>query len=489
MPRPELEVLEGRVRWRVEHGDALSLLRSEPADSHDALVTDPPAGIGFMGRDWDKNKGDRMRWIAWLTEIAGEGLRCLKPGAYGLVWALPRTSHWTGMALEDAGFEVRDCIHHAFGTGFPKSLNVGGGRGTALKPAHEHWWLVRKPLVGTVAENIAEHGTGALNVDACRVAHASAADHAAHDKQVQAIKARGGSMEGSWANTSDLSGANDVSDAGRWPPNLLLSHSDCRRVGTTEVKASPTWDTPNRDTAPSAFTGERVSKVRHGGSTSFAMQQGRCHADTEAVPVWECSEDCPVRLMDGQSGDLHAGGNTTGATALSLPCDSGGASRFFPQFSRSGLDDVEPFFYAAKPSRAERDLGLELFRARSGAEATDSKEGQTRLESPRSGSGRNGGARNIHPTVKSIELMRWLCRLVTPPGGLVADWFTGSGTTGCAALLEGLRFYGCEMNDTDTEPFVSIARARLTHITGGDFSPREALRSPEAPRQRALFGT
>lgn len=221
-------VLSGEKRWTVVQGDALEQLKTLPDECIDAVVTDPPAGIGFMGKEWDSPRGGRVPWIEWLTEILKEALRVLKPGGHALVWALPRTSHWTGTAIEQAGFEIRDCIQHLVGSGFPKSLNVskaidaaagveretvgskrlggnacipckdkGGtygvgvgtapaqdvpitapatdaakqwdGWGTALKPGHECWWLARKPLNGTVAQNVCTHGTGGLNIAATRV--------------------------------------------------------------------------------------------------------------------------------------------------------------------------------------------------------------------------------------------------------------------------------------------------------------------------------
>ena len=107
------------------HSDCLEALKAMPDNSIDSIVTDSPAGIGFMGKDWDKDKGGRDNWIAWMQEIVQEAFRVVKPGAHALVWALPRTSHWTATAWENAGFEVRDSISHVFGSGFPKSMDIG----------------------------------------------------------------------------------------------------------------------------------------------------------------------------------------------------------------------------------------------------------------------------------------------------------------------------------------------------------------------------
>jgi len=246
------------------------------------------------------------------------------------------------------------------------------GWGTALKPAHEPIVVARKPLDSTVSENVLAHGTGALNIDGTRVAYASEADFAKLAAGVQAIKARGGSMENSWKNSSDLSGANDASTIGRWPPNILLNHSP------------------------------------------------ECGA--------ECAEDCPVPEMDRQG-------------------DKDGASRFFPCFK-----------YEAKAGRKERERGCESLPVKTGAQAVDREEGSDGLNSPRAGAGRTAAAvRNSHPTVKPVELMRWLVKLVTPPNGTVLDPFTGSGTTGMACMLESFQFVGFEQS----AEYIAIAEARI----------------------------
>ena len=249
--------------------DCLEALKSLPDNSVDLLCTDSPAGIAFMGKSWDENKGGRDKWIEWLKEIMVEAKRVLKPGAHGFVWALPRTSHWTAMALENAGFEIRDCIVHTFSSGFPKSHNVGlkidkmngmpdrghriavanrnhpdgtlepngefipayeaktengkkwEGWGTALKPACEYWWMIRKPLgEKTVAENVLKWGTGALNIDDARIPYSSENDI------VKDVPHAGWNSGGGGANTYGLkpypiyAKANPV---GRFPANLLCS--------------------------------------------------------------------------------------------------------------------------------------------------------------------------------------------------------------------------------------------------------------------------
>jgi site-specific DNA-methyltransferase (adenine-specific) len=491
-----VDVLEGRARWCVELGDCLDVLRSIPDASVDALVCDPPSGIAFMGSHWDTDKGGRDHWVAWLADRMREAFRVMKPGAHGAVWALPRTSHWAAYALENAGFEICDRKAHIFGSGFPKSVNVvesaiaagrpypnanpeayelaewmranRAGFGTALKPAVEDWWIVRKPRRDTIVRTLREHGTGAINIDACRVPHASQADLDAHAAGVAAIKARGGSMDGSWKNSSDLSGASDVTSLGRWPSHLLLSHAEgCELVGTKRVKAPPPWaqggfslerlaDEIKAETrAPSTFTGPLTSTVHYADGEGF-----------ELVDDWQCVDGCPVKLLDEQSGATTGHRSATSderverenmvlgvglgvRTPENSYDDEGGASRYFTTFA--------PFFYTTKAKRADREKGCEHLPERTAGELTKSKEGAARLASPRTGAGRLGGRRNSHPTVKSTDLMRWIVRLVTPPNGIVLDPFTGSGSTGVACSAEGARFIGVE-----AEPeYVTIARARI----------------------------
>jgi hypothetical protein len=267
--------------------DCLTALKAMPDNSIDSLVTDPPAGISFMGKDWDKDKGGRDQWVAWMTEVMAECLRVMKPGAHGLVWAIPRTSHWTATALENAGFEVRDVITHHFGSGFPKSLDISKaidkaagakrevvstrktkdirtkisepnvdnqpkfapgsptlymeyketapatpeakqwqGFGTALKPASEHWILVRRPCSEkTVAANVLKWGCGGLNIDASRIEGKPRTTHA--DGNFQS-KTKNTEVYGEFGL-----GYQCPEPQGRWPSNALFSHNDdCELVGS-----------------------------------------------------------------------------------------------------------------------------------------------------------------------------------------------------------------------------------------------------------------
>lgn len=385
------------------HGEALQKLKEIPAESVDAMVTDPPAGISFMGKAWDGDKGGRKQWISWMSELLTEASRVLKPGAHALVWALPRTSHWTATALEDAGFEIRDVVLHLFGSGFPKSLDVGkamdkavnaereivgkaenfgaskledgknafgdyegkwnitapatdsakqwDGWGTALKPASEHWILARKPLSEpTVAANVLKWGTGGINIDKSRIgiSHAdSQAMKRVNTPNSGRMKSGGGLQGSKTFSRSNPTGALDTTK-GRWPANVTLSHTkNCQLVGTYATKGY----------AINRFT-DGAKPFGGGAGHPFESEHQK-----ETVEVWACVPECAVRILDNQSGNLQSGFMKPGqsrkaskgkggyhdgfpdeATEMGTHGDSGGASRFF---------------YVAKPSRAERELGLD----------------------------------------------------------------------------------------------------------------------------------
>jgi len=292
-----------------------------------------------MGKKWD--------YDVPTVDVWAEVLRVLKPGGHLLAFAGTRTQHRMAVRIEDAGFEIRDMIAWVYGSGFPKSHNLDGnwaGWGTALKPALEPITVARKPLSdGTVAANVLEHGTGAINVDGCRVEGAMTGTWGA--RQASSIGYGGTDPDGYQTQQHP---------AGRWPANLIHDGSD-------EVV----------------------------GLFPAARSSGGGGVDRNAHDT--CVYSGGWGLHDNSAGQYH---------------DSGSAARFF---------------YCAKASKADREQG------------------------------------NRHPTVKPTELMRYLCRLVTPPGGVVLDPFMGSGSTGKAALLEGFGFIGIERE----AEYLEIARGRI----------------------------
>jgi DNA modification methylase len=506
---------------RLFHGDCREVLRQLADASVDSVVTDPPYELGFMGKAWD------AQGVAYDVALWREVLRVLKPGGHLLAFGGTRTYHRLACAVEDAGFEVRDSIHWLYGSGFPKSLDVSKaidkqrydraevyevtawvraardaagvtnaqidaafgfsgmaghwtssasqpavptleqvptllevlgvaldevpdrvrrllwdlngrkgqpgenwlkrevtgqhdtgapaqtwtikyagrgddtpkerrdkaatpeveqwqGWGTALKPAHEPVVVARKPLVGTVAANVLAHGTGALNIDGCRVGM---------DGGTAGCTA--GPSNGILGDGLNGDFGKPVDGLGRWPANVVLG--------------------------------------------------------PEAAEV-----------LDRQSGD-----------------DEAGASRFFTVAGFTD-DDLTSFRYVAKPDRAERNAGLDGLPEK--VTNTDTPPGTLGSNSPRAEANRNGAAQNFHPTVKPLDLMRWLVRLVTPPGGTVLEPFAGSGTTLAAAVLEGFDAVGIELTD-DYLPLIegrvrwAEAEARFGPVT----APTKVRKDAGAP--------
>jgi site-specific DNA-methyltransferase (adenine-specific) len=369
------------MRVDLRHGDCVDLMRAMPECSVDSIVTDPPYELSFMGKTWDG------AGIAYSLDMWREALRVLKPGGHLFAFGGTRTYHRMACAIEDAGFEIRDSIHWLYGSGFPKSLNVGKqdgceaweGWGTALKPAHEPVVVARKPLSGTVAGNVLVWGTGGLNIDGCRVGT---------DENTGRPPGRVPTEGWGLAKRTETSEAHA---SGRWPANIVL---DGAAAAALDQQSGPAG---SNSTTPRA----------RGASDLFGEwgEQGHVTQDTRA---------------------------------------SGGASRFFTQ-ADFGPDDW-PFVYQAKPSKRERNAGLDGLPEREWKEQ-GFRDNETTHLSPRAGAGRTSANANHHPTVKPVALMRHLVRLVTPPGGTVLDPFAGSGTTLVAAVLEGMHAIGCEMTD------------------------------------------
>jgi site-specific DNA-methyltransferase (adenine-specific) len=417
--------------FNIHIGDNQLILPTLPDNSVDSIVTDPPYELGFMGKRWDATG------IAYNVEMWRECLRVLKPGGHLLAFSGSRTYHRMAVAIEDAGFQIRDQIMWVYGSGFPKSLNIGkaidkaagaerevvgegrystrrpretvsaqitysdgigtynsslvtapataeaevwDGWGTALKPAHEPIVLARKPLVGTVANNVLTHGVGGINIDGCRVGYSDD-----YDKKHQEDIRKG---TGTFFGGNGVAVSPQIDMQGRFPANFI-----------------------------------------HDGSEEIL----ELFPDTKNVS----------KGIRGRGSDIYAGGkgfaNTLAEVGQEVGYgDSGSAARFF---------------YCAKASKKDRNEGLDRFADK---------------EVHRYGAGIGEGLtpnapandKNHHPTVKPTDLMRYLCRLITPPNGVVLDPFTGSGSTGKAALLEGFNFIGIEQSPE----YAEIAQARIEHV-------------------------
>jgi len=412
----EVGSMSGKESIQLKLGNCLDVLKTLPDNSVDSIVTDPPYGLsaarnsgksskgGFMGKKWDYDVPSKEIWI--------ECLRVLKHGGHLLAFGGTRTYHRLVVQIEDAGFEIRDQIQWLYGTGFPKSHNISkaidksagverevvgrnpnsrekcdksntlyesgtvgktdyitkpatleakkwDGWGTALKPANEPICLARKPLKEkTIAANVIEHGTGALNIDGCRI-ETDEKLVAGGPLRTNSGDERNGAALGMFQDGTPNTYKQNQS--GRFPANVILDEE----AGAILDKQAPTVGNMmnvNRKTTTTGGTGNS----------------------------WTTSSK-----NEGDSNGFYDG--------------LGGASRFF---------------YCAKASKSERNTGLE---------------------------------QNNHPTVKPVKLMRYLCRLITPPNGTVLDPFMGSGTTGIGAMLERFDFIGIEME----EEYLKIAEARI----------------------------
>lgn len=361
-------------------GDNMTVLRDWPDACVDSVVTDPPYGLSFMAKKWDYDVPSVEQWK--------EVLRVMKPGAFLLSFGGTRTYHRLVCNIEDAGFEIRDQIQWLFGSGFPKSLNLGEGRGTALKPANEPICLARKPLDGTNVQNVLKYGTGALNIDVCRIEASARPNREVHALRDD-VKYTGNSYEGRVdGNSLQSSKAIGTTDQGRWPANVI--HDGSEEVVNLFPQSSG--------------------------------QQADVKGTEPSVPAKNTYGEYGRKAMDARG-------------------DSGSAARFF---------------YCAKTSREERDMGLRGMQAEQRDDTR--KEGR-----PGSNNPRNRGVQlraNNHPTVKPLALMQYLCRLITPPNGVVLDPWCGSGSTCIAAAKENFNYIGIELD----ERYAEMSRLRIKAV-------------------------
>lgn len=404
------------MTWNIINGNSAEILKTYPDNTFDCVVTDPPYGINFLGKAWDSNTGDK--------EVYEQCLRVLKPGGHLLAFSAARTYHHLAMTVELCGFEIRDQIMWIYGSGFPKSQDVGrqiqkslgikekktiqggarpsdkmntpyadeneyettvctdpvaqqwSGWGTQLKPAHEPIVMARKPVIGSIRENVLEYGTGAINIDATRVGYSDEKDIATYLDNLK------GPAERSKSSTGDSTKMFD---------------------GQTGFKAMKKEIT-NEDAK-----GRFPANVIHDGSDEvtslFPHSTSGARKSTHKIKGLDTGEQRAVFGDDAVSGKYNVQPFTD------AQADEGSAARFF---------------YCPKVNSKERHIGI---------------------------------AENNHPTVKPIELMKYLIKLVTPPNGHILDPFNGSGSTGCAAVELGFDYTGIELDPK----YVEIANKRISH--------------------------
>lgn len=411
--------------YKLYYGDMLDMLQVIPENSITSIITDPPYELGFMNRDWDKS-GIAFNIDAWKT-----CLKVLKPGGHLVAFCGSRTFHRMVCAIEDAGFEIRDVIMWIYGSGMPKSSNVGKmlekklghvvddefyKYGNALKPAYEPIVIARKPFEGSMIDNMYNNNVGGLNIDDCRVPLTNDKDVSnykfnmdANNRMSQNDKDTHHRFEGGW---KVMKGDREIPD-GRFPANVIL-----------------TYDDENYDEVcggfPNSGSGNNKEPYNYAGKEYDNKETSMFNGDKLQSP--------------------------------SNYNDNGSASRYF---------------YCAKASRRDRDEGLEDF------ELVTRSDRNPELETANNQFNRSGIPRkNFHPTCKPVDLMKYLVRLVTPKGGTILDCFNGSGSTGKAVMSENYdrnsnyKYIGVEL----TEEYLPIAKSRIEYAITHSLKEKEVVK-------------
>ena len=383
-------------------GRCEDLIKQLEDNSIDSIVTDPPYGLSFFGKAWD--------YQVPSVEVWKQCLRVLKPGGHLLSFSSSRTYHRMVVNVEDAGFEIRDQLMWVYGSGFPKNHNLGDGKGTALKPAHEPIVLARKPIgEKTIKDNVLKWGTGGLNIDKSRVPT---------DEPIT-------------INTFD-NGAKPFGDAvgepytsrqseGRYPANFI--HDGSQEVLDFFPEAGNGW------------------KKNYG------------------------EENYKGKSYDSSTNQCAFGGKFSGDNTY---CDSGSAARFFycPKVSKKERNAGMPEPIGVFCERPKREDGSVIYKETHPEEweaamsKLPRKDSTAKAAAEEKLQGSTGGLSNNHPTVKPIKLMSYLVNLITPPGGTILDPFMGSGSTGCASVIDGYSFVGVEMD----KDYLAIAESRIKHF-------------------------
>jgi DNA modification methylase len=412
------------------HGDCLEVLRALPDCSVDSIVTDPPYGLSFMGKKWDYDVPS--------VDIWAECLRVLRPGGHLLAFAGTRTQHRMACRIEDAGFDIRDMIAWVYGSGFPKSLDVSKAIDAAGGDPHA-WKAFSRAYASAVEASPMKHadidrrlGIKSSSCYWARGDHRGGMPPRHHWESVRALL----NLPEDMARLYDEAEREVVGhrDPGFTPGGNAVygEYSGDTRITAPATEAAKTWEGWGTALKPALEPITMARKPLGGTVAETVLAYG-----TGAINV----DGCRVEGNRWPANLAHDGG----PEVVGL----------FPGY---GEDSAARFFYTAKASKEDRDEGLQGHSwTTAGAMTGGRAEGSAGLNNPRAGAGRTSGGKNIHPTVKPTALMQYLCRLVTPPGGLVLDPFMGSGSTGKAALLEGFRFTGIE-READ---YLPIAKTRV----------------------------
>lgn len=467
------------------HGKNQDVLKDFPSNFFDSVITDPPYELGFMSKAWDASG------VAYNVTMWEEVLRVAKPGATLFCFGGTRTYHRVACAIEDAGWQLKDSLMWIYGSGFPKSMDISkaldkeagakreiyaiqerkpritagvtfaqadkaerfvyshpatdiakqwNGYGTALKPAFEPIILAMKPLEKglTYAQNARKWGVAGLNIDAGRISTSDSLNGGGYDPNCNSKKQS--SQATSYA--TKVIQSEFVQPSGRWPANVILSHSlDCVQVGTQQIKGNNRPNCKDGVYSHETIIGSWGYKPNKHTTIMHGDENGQ-----ETIDVYACVPDCPIRIMDAQSGNRPSCNSPSSAKPESkfrpgqgnyqpqgptYPGDSGGASRFF---------------YTAKASRSEREFGLKDF-----VPCAQCCEFGTEQHTADAKTNRPAGKclRNNHPTTKPLAIMDYLCKLIKMPNQdkpqIVLDPFCGSGTTLLAAEANGMKYIGIDM--------------------------------------------
>lgn len=423
--------------YTVVHGDVLEWAKGYEGEKFHALLCDPPYELGFMGKDWDKSG------IAFKAEVWEALKACLLPGGFMMAFSGSRRWHRMAVAIEDAGFVMHSSIFGwAFGSGFPKATRVKGDDrfeghrygGQAIKPAVEPIIVAQKPYEGKPVECIGKTGAGTLNIDGGRIGYESGGNLASNPSLRESIKGGNG---GHIISTETESREGAPHKGGRWPANLILSHlPECKNVGVKKVKANQ---------SSSVGSGEGNDKFFN-GLHGYVLPSTADSEGNEIVSAWECVEGCAVLALDRQSGILASGKDRTSTPTASSSgftghgqrgphCnhgDTGTASRFFYQVQTT-LDEADPIRYQAKASRKERDAGL-------------------------------NDLHNNHPTVKPLDLCRYLATLLLPPAEYAPCRllipFAGVMSEAIGAMLAGWDHVTAIEQSAE---YIEVGRKRIAH--------------------------